>query len=37
MAPIVQGLLGLQVGAVGEMPAPEGAIAVTVTSIERIV
>jgi transcription elongation GreA/GreB family factor len=37
MAPIVQGLLGLQVGAVGEMPAPEGAIAVTVTAIERIV
>ena len=37
LAPIAQGLLGKQVGEVGEVPAPTGAIAVRIEAIERIV
>jgi transcription elongation GreA/GreB family factor len=37
LAPIVQGVLGKQVGEVGEMPTTTGAIQVKVEAIERIV
>jgi transcription elongation factor GreA len=37
MAPIAQGLLGKKVGETGEIPGPNGSVAVRIDAIERIV